>query len=83
METVKHLLLILISASLVNNVVLSDVDYSKIINVSSTITINKGYSSGTTRPTSPYLGEYFFDTSINKPIWWTGSIWVLSDGTSA
>lgn len=41
------------------------------------------HSSGANRPSQPKIGECFFDTSINKPIWWNGSSWVLSDGTDA
>lgn len=39
--------------------------------------------SGANRPLHPKIGECFFDTSINKPIWWDGSSWILSDGTNA
>lgn len=28
-------------------------------------------------------GYQFFDTTINLPIWWNGSAWIKSDGTSA
>ena len=41
------------------------------------------HPSGVNRPSQPNVGECFFDTSINKPIWWNGSLWVLSDGTNA
>lgn len=41
------------------------------------------HPSGANRPSQPNVGECFFDTSINKPIWWNGSSWVLSDGTNA
>lgn len=41
------------------------------------------HPSGAHRPSQPNVGECFFDTSINKPIWWNGSSWVLSDGTNA
>jgi len=37
--------------------------------------------SGSTKPTNPYIGMSFYDTTINKPIWWSGSDWRLSDGT--
>lgn len=30
-----------------------------------------------------YIGKTYFDTTIGKPIWWDGSIWVLADGTAA
>ena len=33
---------------------------------------------GTTeqRPDTPKLGQSYFDTTLGKPIWWTGSNWV-------
>jgi hypothetical protein len=45
--------------------------------------------SGTTaeRPVntgSPKLqiGQYYFDTTVGKPIWWNGTIWVDATGTA-
>jgi hypothetical protein len=41
-------------------------------------------SSGTTalRPTtSLQVGQFYFDTSINRPIWWTGTNWINAAGT--
>jgi len=41
--------------------------------------------SGTTaqRPTQGrYVGKTYFDTSLNKPIWWNGSQWVDAMGTA-
>ena len=32
---------------------------------------------------TPLIGEYVFYTNINKPVWWTGSKWVNSDGNAA
>lgn len=32
------------------------------------------------RPTNKGIGQIFFDTTLNKPIWWTGTKWVNSDG---
>jgi hypothetical protein len=29
------------------------------------------------------VGQQFFDTTLTKPIWWTGSKWVKADGTTA
>ena len=43
-------------------------------------------SSGATvdRPTKfLFTGKTFFDTTLGKPIWYNGTIWVLSDGTVA
>lgn len=33
------------------------------------------------RPTSPVQGSVYFDTTIKKPIWWTGTNWVDATGT--
>lgn len=39
---------------------------------------------GTTelRPTTPHTSFQYFDTTLNKPIWWTGSAWVDATGAS-
>ena len=37
--------------------------------------------SGSSRPSSPKVGQPFFDTTIGKPIWWNGTEWVDSTGT--
>lgn len=37
----------------------------------------------TSRPTTSILGQYYFDTTINRPIWWNGTGWIKADGTSA
>lgn len=40
--------------------------------------------AGTTRPTAPAAGTMWFDSSLTppRPIWWTGSAWVDSTGTT-
>jgi len=41
-------------------------------------------SSGITalRPTTSLLvGQFYFDTSINRPIWWDGTNWINAAGT--
>ena len=41
-------------------------------------------SSGTTaeRPTTDLqVGQFYFDTSITRPIWWTGTNWINAAGT--
>lgn len=41
----------------------------------------KYYLTGGSRPTKGlYNGKQFFDTTLNKPIWWTGSAWVDATG---
>jgi hypothetical protein len=40
--------------------------------------------SGTTanRPTIKLqVGQYFFDTTIGRPIWWNGTNWINASGT--
>ena len=39
-----------------------------------------GSASGTDRPTNVEKGFCFFDTNLNKPIWWTGTKWVDANG---
>jgi hypothetical protein len=34
------------------------------------------------RPNNPKQGFQYFDTTLNKPIWWTGSKWVDSTGAT-
>lgn len=41
-------------------------------------------SSGTTanRPTRVlWVGRTYFDTTLNRPIWYTGTNWIRADGT--
>lgn len=48
--------------------------------------VNRRYITlnGTTanRPTSPVTGQRFFDTTLGYPIFWNGSNWVNSSGTT-
>jgi hypothetical protein len=34
------------------------------------------------RPTASVLGQFYFDTSINKPVWWNGTSFVDATGTT-
>lgn len=43
--------------------------------------INVGTSLG--RPTNKGVGQIFFDTALNKPIWWDGTKWVSCDNENA
>ena len=36
----------------------------------------------TYRPTNPTAGDFFYDTTINKPIWYNGTNWVDATGTN-
>ena len=42
--------------------------------------IKSNPTSGNERPSEKTEGQQFFDTTINKPIWWTGSKWVDATG---
>lgn len=44
------------------------------------ITASAGSSSG--RPTTTFAGMSFFDTTLGKPIWWSGAAWVDANGTT-
>lgn len=32
------------------------------------------------RPTSSITGQFYFDTTLGQPVWWSGSTWVDSSG---
>lgn len=34
------------------------------------------------RPTSPVTGQFFYDLSVGKPIWWNGSNWKDANGNT-
>ena len=44
--------------------------------------VNRRYvtnnGASTVRPVSPTTGQRYFDTTINKPIYWKGTAWVDS-----
>lgn len=39
-------------------------------------------SASSSRPSSPYTGMCFFDTTLGKPIWWKGTAWVDATGAT-
>ena len=45
--------------------------------------VNQPNFSGLTaaRPTSPYVGQQWFDTTVGRPTWWNGASWIEADGT--
>lgn len=45
--------------------------------------VGSGRTAGSTRPTAPYQGMPFFDTSIGLPIEYDGSNWVTAVGESS
>ncbi len=34
------------------------------------------------RPSNVPVGYYYFDTTLEKPIWWKGSVWVDATGAT-
>ena len=54
-------------------------------NGSNVVKMLKDKSSGTTanRPTSDlYIGRPYYDSTLGKPIWWAGTVWKDSAGTT-
>lgn len=55
---------------------LNKIDYnSEYLKIISGITVN--------RPSNPQIGFQYFDTTLNKPLWWNGTKWVESEGNDA
>ena len=42
---------------------------------------HKRVGTNSERPLTEYAGFQYFDTTLSKPIWWTGSKWVDATGT--
>jgi hypothetical protein len=42
--------------------------------------VRTGLGSSSNRPTNVEPASFWFDASLGKPIWWTGSIWVDASG---
>lgn len=42
--------------------------------------INKGITAN--RPVNPQVGFQYFDTTLNKPIWWSNARWIDSEGNN-
>jgi hypothetical protein len=38
--------------------------------------------ASTVRPTTPVIGQMFFDANFGKPVWFNGTIWVDANGAS-
>jgi len=44
----------------------------------------RGADTTANRPTNALEnGDWYFDTTVGKPIWYSGSGWVYADGTAA
>lgn len=50
------------------------------VNGMKAITSHKGSTENRPAPNIGDIGFFYFDTTLNKPIWWNGSIWVDSTG---
>ena len=55
--------------------------WEKPVNIMIEGKISQSYSGN--RPDGIGIGDMKFDTTINKPVFWKGTEWVLADGTSA
>lgn len=40
------------------------------------------YPAGDIKPNNTVMGYQFFDTTLNKPIWWNGNNWIDSEGNN-
>ena len=49
------------------------------------LTVRRTSGSGTTaeRPKNPVVGQAYFDTTLNRPIWAGNTGWIKADGTAA
>lgn len=47
-----------------------------------TSSLNPTVGPSSSRPTTPQAGIFYFDTTLNKPIWGNGSAWVDATGTT-
>ena len=56
----------------------------EVYNVNGKGQINGAFASGVTgsRPSSPEVGRFYFDTTIGKPIWYEGADWVDATGST-
>ena len=61
------------------DVVMKDKVYTEIVTPKWGLNINTS-ASRPTLYTGGHKGYQFFDTTLNKPIWWTGSAWVDATG---
>ena len=46
-------------------------------------TLNCPHGNTSQRPIDATVGMMYFDTTLNKPIWYAGDKWVLADGSTA
>lgn len=57
------------------------VQYSDVSAGNTTIVIPNGATGA--RPSSPVRGQVYFDSTLGKPVWYSGSNWVDATGTTA
>lgn len=70
----------LVFASRVDGVTLPQVRLSNLTD--GTIHINQNGNTASRPTAGRYIGKPYFDTALNKPIWWNGTVWVDSAGTT-
>lgn len=65
-------------------VFIDNVDFNKVSNINSDVSMGNKFSTGikNSRPSSPSVGHLYFDTTLNKPIWFNGINWVDGNGVT-
>ena len=75
-----------IKEEILDNKLTGDIYFDKTLNILKRyngtiwIPININYGASNKRPINPDIGFQYFDTTLNKPIWWTGTKWVDATG---
>jgi hypothetical protein len=63
---------------------ISDTDWKRrvrdAVNSISKLLTQRGVT--TARPAAPVVGQQFYDQTLSKPIWWSGSAWKDASGAT-
>jgi hypothetical protein len=51
------------------------------INAVNTLSTPSAGTTGARPSTGLQVGQFYFDTTINRPIWWNGTNWINAAGT--
>ena len=51
------------------------------INAINTLSTPSAGTTGARPSTGLQVGQFYFDTTINRPIWWNGTNWINAAGT--
>ena len=70
----------LFNLSIEDSIICANKEYSIID--SQIVEKNKFKGDSNNRPKYSYIGQQYFDTTLNKPIWWNGTNWIDSTGTT-